>query len=259
MAKTKAHKTASSSPATKSTKTSKTTKTTKTNKPVKTATSTKSVKATTARPETTTATNQPAKKKNFAKVILWIISLLALAAVLTAIIVCVVNKNNDSSLTVETGKGNKIETVYVGLNDNKFRLKVPKDYKVLSDKEIKDKYGSEAPNVVYASPDDKINVVIKTTQNALSNDQIKEYLDTMKSILGLGGEVIDTDYYQVDNYNVGTIRLTSNSAEGNYYNHMMFFSQDGKLVIVTFNCPKDLREEYEPVGNFIIKSLNFNV
>lgn len=258
MADTKAHKTANTAKAT--TKSAKANKNTKITKPTKVTTSTK-VKspkvASVNRSETaSTIKAQPAKKGGLAKILCWIISLLALAAVVTAIVVCVIN-NNDSSLTTETSKGEKVETAYVDFADDKFRLKIPTAYKTLSEEEVKDKYGSESPTVVYANDQNNINVVVSTTDNAISNDQIKEYLDAMKTVLGLGGEIIGTDYYQVGDHNVATIELSSNSAEGNYYNHMMFFSLDGKLVIVTFNCNKDLKDDYQPVGNFILKSLDF--
>lgn len=260
MADTKAHKTANTAKTTtKSTKASKNTKTTKPAKATVSA-STKTTKTTTNtnKPENKTTKSQPAKKGGLAKVLCWIISLLALAAVVTAIVVCIVNKNGESSLTTETSKGEKVETAYVNFDDDKFRLKIPTSYKTLTDDEIKDKYGSEAPSVVYSNDANNINIAVSATNNAISNDQIKEYLDAMKTVLGLGGEIINTDYYQVNDHNVATIELSSNSAEGNYYNHMMFFSQDNKLVIVTFNCSSDLKDEYEPVGKFIIKSLAFN-
>lgn len=261
MAETKAHKTASSGKATKTAKTDK--KTTKTTKPVQKTTATKTAKTTkvtaAASKPTTTATtskSQPVKKGGFAKVVLWIISLLALAAVVTAIVVCVINKNTNS-VYVETSKGEKIETAYVGFNDDKFRIKIPTSYKAMEEKEIKEKYGSEAPNAVYTNDNDTINIAVSTTDNALANDQIEEYLKAMKSILGLGGDLLGDDYYQVGDHNVATIQLDTKSNEGNYYNNMMFFSVDGKLAIVTFNCTSDLKDEYIPVGDFVIKSLAF--
>ena len=254
MANTKAHKTASSNKAAKTTKTSKATKTTKTTtKPTVKAPETKTVAS---KPATTTVKAQPAKKGNLAKIVLWIISLLAIAAVVTAVVVCFINKN-DNSAYVETSKGEKIETAYVGFNDDKFRVKIPVGYKTLTDAEIKSKYGSEAPSVVYTNDNDTVNIAISTTENSLSNDQIEEYLKAMKSILGLGGDLLGDDYYKVGDHNVATIQLDTKSNEGNYYNNMMFFSVDGKLAIVTFNCTSDLKEEYEPVGKFIIKSLAF--
>lgn len=258
MAETKAHKTASSGKAAKAAKTDK--KVTKTTKPAPKATGAKTTKATTTASKTaattTTSKPQPAKKGGFAKVVLWIISLLALAAVVTAIVVCIVNKNTNS-VYVETSKGEKIETAYVSFNDDKFRVKIPTSYKAMDEKEIKEKYGSEAPSAVYANDNDTINVAISTTDNALANDQIEEYLKAMKSILGLGGDLLGDDYYQVGDHNVATIQLDTKSNEGNYYNNMMFFSVDGKLAIVTFNCTSDLKDEYKPVGDFIIKSLAF--
>lgn len=262
MANTKAHKTASSDKATKTAKTSKATKTNKTKtttKPTVKTAETKTVKATAAsKPATTTTTTkaQPAKKGNFAKVVLWIISLLAIAAVVTTVVVCFINKS-DNSAYVETSKGEKIETAYVSFNDDKFRLKIPVSYKTLSEAEIKSKYGSEAPDVVYTNDNDTVNIAISTTENNLSNEQIEEYLKAMKSILGLGGELLGDDHYEVGDHNVATIQLDTKSNEGSYYNNMMFFSVDGKLAIVTFNCTSDLKEEYEPVGKFIIKSLAF--
>ena len=43
------------------------------------------------------------------------------------------------------------------------------------------------------------------------------------------------------------------------YNHMIVFSVDDTLRIVSFNCTKELQENWKEVGEFIIKSLTFDI
>ncbi len=219
--------------------------------------------AKTTKPARTTSNTTSAKAKKpgeAGRIIACIIGAIAFIALVSIVIVMVVNSMNnkgDSSLVVEDGEGNKIKTQYVAFNDNGFRIKVPTDFHALNDAEIKAKYPNESPSVVYANQDNTVNIAISPSDSALTNDQIKTYLDTMKSIFAVSGEVLKTDYYTQGKYNIATIQLVSKANDGSYYNSMAFFSQDDKLVIVTFNCPDTQREQWQSVSDFVIKSLDF--
>lgn len=240
---------------TKTVATSTTTTKPKTNKPDRKPDHKPDHKPATKSATTTSSSHAPTHKDN--KFIAIVITVLSIIAVVTAVTIIAVSCTNNASLVVENGKGDKITTAYRGFNDNQFRIKIPVDFTELDQKAITEKYGNEAPNYVYADTNNDVNITVKLTDNNLGNDQIEEYLNTVKTIFNASGNVITTDYYKVDDYNVATIQLTSESTIGNFYNHMMFFSQNDKLIIVSFNCPADQRDNWQKVGEFIIKSLNF--
>lgn len=250
-AKKPATKPAGKSVAPKQTKAAKApTKSTTAKKPA-----TKSTKTTT----TKTASAKPATKKecNICKVIFAIIVAIAVVAVATWAIICVVNKSNDTVM-VENGKGDKVSMKYVSLEDYKYRVLVPTDFKELSAEEIKADYGTtEAPELVYSDADNTVNIAFSAPNGTLANSQIKEYLNTMKTILSTGMNVLSSETYEVDDHTIGVIRLVSDFEGVEIYNQMAFFSYENKLTIITFNCKGGARTEWEKVGDEIIKSINF--
>lgn len=146
---------------------------------------------------------------------------------------------------------------YVSLDDYKYRVLVPSDFKELSDEEIKADYGTtEAPELVYSDADNTVNIAFSAPNGTLANSQIKEYLDTMKTILSTGMTVLDTSTYEADNHTIGVIKLVSDFDGEEIYNQMAFFSYENKLTIITFNCKGEARAEWEKVGDEIIKSIN---
>lgn len=227
----------------------------------KTSTRNSANSASTTKKSSVTAKNTT-KKSNLWKVILGILGVLLLAGLATFLIISAVNKGNENSLVVENGKGEKVETAYANFNEGKFRLKIPTSFKSLDSNKIKEEYGENAPNVIYVNNDASdqkadVTVSITNSKEAFSNDQVKTYLETMKSIFKVGADSIDSNYYEVDGHNVGTLKFTVKSDGEGVYTYMMFFSVDDKLNLVTFSCDDKVSSEWKPVGDFIIKSLEF--
>lgn len=229
-------------------------------KTVKAPAKTAATKKTTTKATTTKSTStKPATKKecNICKIIFAIIVAIAVVAVATWAIICVVNKTDDTVM-VENGKGDKVSTKYVSLDDYKYHVLVPTDFKKLTEEEIKKDYGTDnAPELVYSDANDTVNIAFSAPNGALTNSQIKEYLDTMKTILSTGMNVLSSDTYEVDNHTVGILRLVSDFDGVEVYNQMAFFSYENKLTIITFNCKGEARTEWEKVGDEIIKSIRF--
>lgn len=162
-----------------------------------------------------------------------------------------------STLTVKTKSGTEIKTSYTHVDENKFYIKVPNDFRQLSYEETLKKYSGNVPGVVFSNDDMTINIAISITDDNMKNSAIKEYINYMENLLKSNSEIIKTDYYEVDKHNVGLIKLITKAEDTNIYNNMICFSNNDKLVIVTFNCTEELREEWQEVGDFIIESLFF--
>ncbi len=163
----------------------------------------------------------------------------------------------DTFVTTTTS-GTEIETEYIRVEDNKFFIKVPTSFKQLDAETISQKYSGDVPGVIFSNEETTINVAINMTDNDMKNDGIENYKAYMEGLLKENnGEVISSNYYEVDNHNVGQIKLISNATDTNIYNNTIFFSYNDKLVIITFNCTSDLQEEWQGVGDFIIDSLFF--
>ncbi len=208
---------------------------------------------------------KPSKFKPSQKAVAWIIGGVVIVIVLIAIAIGLTtnensntNNSNRDTLSIENGKGEEVKTKYYHLENDKFYIKVPTNFKTLTPAEINKKYSGDVPDAVFSSPDEKVNIAISAGEVAVENDQIKEYLDVMKGLLESSSDIIDSKYYEIDGHNIATIKVATNGSEGEYYNHMMFFSYENKLVVIAFNCELSERGTWEKVGDFIIDSLYFD-
>lgn len=161
------------------------------------------------------------------------------------------------TLITTTKNKEKIETEYIHVENAKFFIKVPKKFKQLTKEEINKKYTGNVPNIVFSNDESTINVAISMTDNQMKDENIKKFQQYMEELLKTNSEILESNYYQVDNHNIGQLKIISKAADTDIYNNMIYFSYNNKLVIITFNCTKDLKEEWQKVGDFIITSLFF--
>lgn len=204
-------------------------------------------------------------KEKKSKIILWIVIGVIIIAICIGIQVFL-NKDTEKlkeeskkleTLVVQTKSGQSIETEYTHVDENKFYVKVPTNFEQLDYETIIQKYSGDVPKVVFSNPETTINIAISITENDMKNNQIKAYIKYMEGILKQNSEILTSDYYEVDKHNIGKIELISKGVDTDIYNNMICFSYQDKLVIITFNCTKELQEEWQPVGKFIIDSLFF--
>lgn len=174
---------------------------------------------------------------------------------------CGFNQNNEDSkkeaLIVETNSGDEIKTEYIDFANTGFSLKIPTSFTLLDEDIKSQKYSGDIPDFVYSNEDAKINVVISLTENKIENNEIENFQKIIINMFKDNAEILDTDYYTIDDHNVGKVKIITKASDTYIYNNMIHFSYDGKLVIVTFNCTQDLEEEWCEVGDFIIDSLCF--
>ena len=205
--------------------------------------------------------------KNKKKMGLIIFEIVCIVIVIACIIIQIIIKDKDKklekesqkyeNLTIETKSGTKVETEYIHIDNEKFYLKVPKSFKQLDYETITAKYNGDIPNIVFSNDETTINVAVSLNGNEMKNDQIKEFLNIMKKTLKDNSEILGTDFYEIDNHNVGKIKLISKGQDTDIYNNMIFFSYNNELVIIAFNCTTELQNEWQSVGDFIIDSLFF--
>lgn len=225
------------------------------------------------KPKETKTVKTTAKKADVTNSFPWkiIISIIVAAVIITGIIFCIMHfaQNKDDSkteddktetaYTLENGKGKKIEAKYVSLDGYNYKLLAPSSFTTMSAEKIKEDYGeTEAPDLVMTNSDNTVNLALSKPENALTDDQIEEYLKAMKSIFDMSAEVISTNTREVNGHKVAEIKLVTDYTDEDIYNHMAFFSYDGKLAIVSFNCLDDIRDEWGKIGEEMINSLIIN-
>lgn len=113
------------------------------------------------------------------------------------------------------------------------------------------------PTYVLTNDETTINVVVNVTKDKMNNESITPFLETMKQTLATSSEIIESNVYEKENHYIGEIKFMSKAVDTDIYNHMIIFSVDDTLRIVSFNCTKELKDNWESVGEFVIDSLTF--
>ncbi|MCI9246170.1 MAG: hypothetical protein HFJ30_03430 [Clostridia bacterium] len=203
------------------------------------------------------------------KVIFMIIIILAIAIVATLLVVQNhFNKKaeelkkeeeilNTFDLTTKSGKA--VELGYMNFENGEFYLKLPKEFKLMDAKTLKKKYANEnPPTFAYTNEETTVNVAVSITNTQMSNEAIGTFLESMKAQLGAQYEVLESRTKEKEGHTIGQIQFISKAPDTDIYNHMMIFSCNDKFRTVSFNCTKELQEEWQEVGAFIINSLIFS-
>lgn len=202
-----------------------------------------------------------------------VIGIVVAVVVVIGIILCVIlltNKKDNSEKTednktdvamvLENGKGSKLDAKYVSIDGYNYKLLVPADFTKMSDEQIAEDYGkTEAPDLVYTNKDNTVNLALSKPENTLSDSQISDYLDAIEQVFDAAeAKNIKTNLKDVNGHKVGEIEMVTDYTDEDIYNHMVFFSYDGKLAVISFNCLDSMRGEWEKVGEEIMKSLIIN-
>ncbi len=229
-------------------------------------------KTTTAKAQDTKPAKATAKSTNNFP---WkvIIGIIVAAVIIAGAIFCIIQltgnkddegkKEDDKTETaqvLENGKGNKIDAKYVSLDGFNYKLLAPAEFTTMSAEQIAEDYGtSDAPDLVLTNKDNTVNLALSKPENALSNEQIETYLDAMEQVFDAAeAKDIKTRSYEVNGHKVGEIKMVTDYTDEDIFNHMIFFSYDGKLAVISFNCLDDMRGEWGKVGEEIMKSLVIN-
>ena len=198
-------------------------------------------------------------------------AILLISICIVAVIICVIVTivlNNDSrelekeseklnTLVAETSDGERIETEYTRIDDDKFFFKVPVNFVRWDDETIMKKYSGNVPDIVFSNEETTVNLILSFTEDIIANDQIEAYKNSAEITFTEIGEIIESDCYEVDGHNVGRIKVITPAADTDIYNDMIFFSYDDELIVLSFNCISELSEKWRSVGDFLIDSLFF--
>ncbi len=159
---------------------------------------------------------------------------------------------------ITTKSGEKIVTEYNKFDDS-FLLKIPTSFKLMDEETLKIKYPNQnPPTFAFTNDQTTINIAANITDISFTNNDIDSYISTLEKTLDSVGEIIDTKVHEKDGHKIGEIKFISHAIDTDIYNHMMIFSDKEKLRIVSFNVTKELQDDWQTVGEFIIDSIIFS-
>ncbi len=157
-----------------------------------------------------------------------------------------------------TKSGEAVEMQLLSLKDGRFFLKIPSSFGPMEESLIAIKYPSgNAPTHVFTNERTTINVALNITEDKIQDDEIAQYIKYMEQGLSGNMEVLSSGVSEKAGRQIGEISFRSAAVDTDIYNHFLAFSDDGNLVLITFNCTVNLQDEWQPVGDFILKSLYF--
>lgn len=220
---------------------------------------TKTVKATTSKTIKTPA--KPEKSPCRACEIFFGIIMIVLALAIAAGAICYMFFGIDrDTVNVSTGTGGNVVTKFVNVPDYNISVLVPTNFKELSTEETKPLYNAEQIKVAYANTDKTAVISFSQSDDKFTNEEVEKFINTVRTaVSAAGAKDIQTNFYTVDKHNIGTIKFINGGENITYpYRYMAVFSKDDKATIVAFECKEELREEWEVVGDAIIKSLTFH-
>lgn len=164
----------------------------------------------------------------------------------------------EKSYTTDLKDGTIIRLEEYKFDHDNFSLRVPKDFVAMDEDMIKQKYpNGNPPKYVLSNNRTTINLVVNATEDEIKNSEIKNFLMGMESQLAKYSDVIGTRFFERDGHEVGEIKFISKAVDTDIYNHMIAFADNGYLTIVSFNCTKELQENWQNAGEDIINSLAF--
>lgn len=206
--------------------------------------------------------NQIPEYKNKTKVlkILLIVSMLITATESSIILNHIFKKNNinqkENILEITSINGNKIKMQYE--NFGGFSLKIPTNFKIMTDEMLKAKYPTKnPPSLVYTNKKGTINIALVMNDVAMKNTEIEEYTKQTESTYKEYTKELKVNFFERNNHKIGELEFISQASDTEIYNHIIIFSVDDKLRLINFNCTKELLKEYKDVSNFIINSIKF--
>lgn len=157
-----------------------------------------------------------------------------------------------------TKSGEAVEMELFRFADGRFFLKIPAAFAPMEESLIAAKYPSgNAPTHVFTNEQTTINVALNITENNMPDDEIALYIKYMEQELEGSMEILSSGITEKAGRQIGQISFRSAAVDTDIYNHFLAFSDDGKLVLITFNCTVNLQDEWQPVGDFILQSLHF--
>lgn len=200
---------------------------------------------------------------------IWMIVAIIVIAIIAVLLVVQIHFNKKTeelkkeeeilnTFDIQTKGGQAIKLEYKNFENGEFYLKIPREFKLMDEKTLEKKYDKEnPPTFAYTNVETTVNVAVSITNTQMNNKAIGTFLDNMKAQLGAQYEVIESGTKEKEGHTIGQIQFISKGVDTDIYNYMIMFSYNDKFRTVSFNCTKELQEEWQEVGAFIINSLMF--
>jgi hypothetical protein len=137
------------------------------------------------------------------------------------------------------------------------QIKLPSHFEPMPEALLKVKYPSgNAPTEVYSNADGRVNVALNHTSNQVSKEKLPALLPAFVSQFSKSYPSINWKQKTATEKGL-LLEFETPSVDTPIYNLMAVQSLNGKMLMVSFNCPLPLQKEWEIKAHEIIGSIDY--
>ena len=186
----------------------------------------------------------------------------------SVVVICLLASAN---LKIASAKGNLVpviiadyktaEVVLSSRNvlDGKLELLLPKEFDLMSKELLEVKYPDvNRPTVVYSNGDGTVSIAINHTANAISYKELPQVLPAFEQQFNSIFPDIKwhkKELTKINKQDFIILQFETPAADMEIYNSMAITSLDGRMLMVSFNCPADALSQWKSRAAEIVGSI----
>jgi hypothetical protein len=159
----------------------------------------------------------------------------------------------------KTATSNKVELHSVTLLNKALKVQMPREFKIMDSEMLNLKYPVTAkrPTVVYTDSIGEINVAFNHTKDNVSAADVPKVQESILNQLKQAPAItlISSDYRGINGKDFFIIKFYSPAVDAQIYNLMFGMELNGRLLMGTFNCMVNHLQEWQPIADKIVNSL----
>ena len=154
---------------------------------------------------------------------------------------------------------NKVELYSVTLLNEALKVQIPKEFKLMDSEMLNLKYPVTAkrPTIVYTDSIGEINIAFNYTKDNIKAADVpkvqESILNQFKNAPAI--TLINSDYRDINGKDFFIIKFYSPAVDAQIYNLMFGTELNGRLLMGTFNCTVSHLQEWQPIADKIVNSL----
>jgi hypothetical protein len=135
---------------------------------------------------------------------------------------------------------------------------IPENFNIMTEEIAKIKYPSEhRPTYIYTNDNASINITFNITDIKISDSNINNYLSLLEQTYR--SNFPNATWYKkeieiINDHKVGIIEILTPAIDTKIYNLIWFTEIHGKLLISSFNCIEEEKEDWAPIATAIMNS-----
>lgn len=143
--------------------------------------------------------------------------------------------------------------------NNNVSILVPAGFEIMSESMMKYKYPSERrPKLIYTNKAGSINVAFNHTKDKANQNILKNYIEffekTFKNVYP-SADWIDIGMKEINGRKVGYQELITPAIDTKIYNLLFYTDLNERLLLCTFNCTIEEKENWQKTAHKIMNSL----